>query len=83
MAATATDQTRAPRLGDRIQLATFPHTKGRIVEFVGPIGHKGEEMYGLELHYSEHSSFTVAPRGEFEYLDDGNDPAHPNPPTQD
>lgn len=82
MSTLTIDQSRVPRLGDRVQISNFPGMKGRIIEFRGPLGHKGRELYGVELEYSDYTSYIEVPREDLVYLDDGNDPAHPNPPTQ-
>ncbi|AWM38278.1 hypothetical protein GobsT_36000 [Gemmata obscuriglobus] len=81
MSAETIDQTRPPRLGDRVQLRTFTGLRGRIIEFRGPIGHKGRELFGIELIYPDHTEYTEAARDDLVYLDDGNDPEHPNPPA--
>ena len=56
--------------------------KGRIIEFRGPLGYKGRELYGIEVQLS-YPMYIELPRDEFFYLDDGNDPDHPYPPTQE
>ncbi len=81
MSASTIDQTREPRLGDRVQIMHFPGMKGRIIEFRGPLGPKGREVYGVELEYSDYTAYTEVLRDQLVYLDDGNDPNHPNPPT--
>lgn len=75
------DQARAPRLGDRVQVRGFPGMKGRLIEFRGPLGYKGEQLYGVELHYELHTGYIEVTRDQLVYLDDGNDPEHPNPPA--
>lgn len=81
MPTTAPDQTRQPRLGDRVQIAGLSGMRGRIIEFRGPLGHKGQQVFGVELQYSDHTGYTEVTRDQFVYLDDGNDPEHPNPPA--
>lgn len=81
MSAPTIDQTRAPRLGDRVQIVHIRPLVGRIIEFRGGIGHKGRELFGIELEFSDHTSYIEVGRDEFFFLDDGNDPNHPNPPT--
>jgi hypothetical protein len=75
------DQSREPRLGDRVQLGPFKGMRGRIVEFRGPFGGQGRMVYGIELDYGDYTRYTEAVRDELVYLDDGNDPDHPNPPA--
>lgn len=81
MSTPTVDQTRLPRLGDRVQTVAFPHSKGRIIEFRGPIGYKGRELYGVEIDFIDHTMYVEFPRDEFVLIDDGNDPEHPNPPA--
>lgn len=81
MSAAAIDQVRSPRLGDRVQIVGLPAMKGRIIEFRGPLGYNGQQVFGVELHYSDHTGYIEVTRDQFVYLDDGNDPEHPNPPA--
>lgn len=81
MAAPVIDQSREPRLGDRVQIRNFEGMRGRIIEFLGPLGGQGRPVYGVELHYPDHTGYFVARRDDLVYLDDGNDPDHPNPPA--
>ena len=81
MSTAAIDQVRPPRLGDRVQIVDPRAMKGRIIEFRGPLGYKGQQVCGIELHDSDHTGYIEVTRDQFEYLDDGNDPAHPNPPA--
>ena len=75
------DQSREPRLGDRVQILHHPAMKGRIIEFRGPLGGQGREVYGVELEYELHTGYIEVLRDQLVFLDDGNDPNHPNPPT--
>jgi hypothetical protein len=81
MSELAIDQAREPRLGDRVQIYNLTGMRGRIVELRGGIGPKGEQVYGIELDYGDYTRETIATRSQLVFLDDGNDPDHPNPPT--
>ncbi|MCI0705141.1 MAG: hypothetical protein L0241_29120 [Planctomycetia bacterium] len=81
MSDQANNTVRVPRLGDRVQIRYHPGLKGRIIELRGPLGYKGRELYGVELEYSDHTAYIEVGADQLIYLDDGNDPDHPNPPT--
>ncbi|HEY1191606.1 MAG TPA: hypothetical protein VGE74_28495 [Gemmata sp.] len=81
MSTQAIDQARPSRLGDRVQLRTFTGLRGRVIAFRGLMRHKGRELYGIELVYPDHTEYTEVTREDLVYLDDGNAPEHPNPPS--
>ena len=79
MSVSTVDQTRAPRLGDRVQIRNHPGMAGRIIEFHGRLGYKGRELFGVELQYPDHTAYTVALREDLVYLDGDNGPGAPEP----